>query len=110
MAKTLNTYSTCVDPAEGPEVVKSGFSWPGFIFGFIWAFLKRLWIVGAVLLPLDVALRILARYESVAEQVLLGSVLGTLSFVIRLIVGVNGNAWRRRDLKKRGYEHVVWVG
>ncbi len=26
-----------------------------------------------------------------------------------LIVGANGNEWRRRDLEKQGYEHIGWV-
>ena len=101
----MNTYSKYVHPTEGPEVVKRGFSWPGFFFGFIWAFVKKLWVLGAVLLAAHVAVPVLEdRYAHGLDLPF-----GLLNLVIGLIVGVNGNAWRRRTLERLGYEQREWV-
>ena len=103
MKGRMNTYNGYVHPTEGCEVVKRGFSWPGFFFGWIWAFVKKLWILGPVLIPFDVA------------WILAGEFGGEVGFgiacfvdlVISLIVGVNGNAWRQRNLERRGYKLVA---
>ncbi len=107
MVPELNIYNTYFHPAEGPAVVYRGFSWPGFLFGFIWAFVKQFWIVGAVLLVVDVA-SILS--NDLEDPLAKGEALVLmLNFVLRLFVGVKGNEWRRRDLERCGYEHVGWV-
>ena len=103
MTERLKTYSGYIHPTEGSEVVKRGFSWPGFFFGFIWAFVKKLWVLGAVILPFDV---VFILSEELGGEVVT-AVAGLLEFVISLIVGVNGNAWRQRNLERSGYKLVA---
>ena len=61
--------------------------------------------MGAVLLAEDVVV-ILA--QGFGREAVSG-VAWLLDFAIMLIVGANGNEWRRRDLEKQGYEHIGWV-
>ena len=46
----MKSYRIFKHPAGHIEAVKQGWSWPGLFFTFIWAFIKRLWAVGGVVL------------------------------------------------------------
>jgi hypothetical protein len=39
----MKTFKVFRHPTLGFQAVKEGFSWPGFFFGPIWAFAKKLW-------------------------------------------------------------------
>jgi hypothetical protein len=99
--KRFDLYENERNPDE-LEAVKQGFSWPAFFFGWIWAFVKRMPLVGAVLLAIDVGF-------AVGERVLPDEGLAAdLAFLAWLAVGVvcgaYGNAWRRGALERRGFE------
>lgn len=86
------------------EAVKQGWSWPAFFFGFIWAMVKKQWILGfGVLLGL-----LLLSFISAPPGGSEGgyAAVGFFSFIIGIILGVNGNKLRERNLVSRGYEHV----
>ncbi len=100
MAETLNTYATYLHPIEGPEVVKTGFSWPGFFFGFVWAFVKRLWIPGLALLGLEAVQQLMNYYASGGPT----AVFGVFNFAVHVTVGVKGNDLRRLELASREFE------
>ena len=84
-------------PALGHEVVKNGWSWPAFFFTWLWAFVKRLWIVGVIILLAGMAL------SSVPEIWLVGEV------IISVVMGANGNKLRVNRLRDSGYEQVATV-
>ena len=84
-------------PALGYEVVKNGWSWPAFFFTWLWALVKRLWIVGVIILLAGMAL------SSLPEIWLVGEV------IISIVMGVNGNKLRVNRLRDSGYEQVAAV-
>ncbi|HEY4135985.1 MAG TPA: DUF2628 domain-containing protein [Alphaproteobacteria bacterium] len=112
----LHVYTVHLPPAKGlrgdagdplPQLVKEGFSWPAFLFGFAWALGSRLWIVAAALLALSLALGV------VFEELNLDGLTASLVFFgIAVIVGFLGNDWRRMALRRRGYRDsgVVTAG
>ena len=93
----MKMFAVYRHPALGHEAVKQGFSWPAFFFGWIWAFVKGLWLPGAVLM--------FAPFLLVALDPS-----GILFFVFGLsaplVLGFQGNAWRVSNLVRRGYEFV----
>ena len=85
------------------ESVKHGWSWPGFLGGGpwafgIWAFVKRLWRIGAIIFVAG------AVCVSVPEA--LGELAGLVMLGGSIAVGVLGNEWWANDLRRRGYEEV----
>jgi uncharacterized protein DUF2628 len=101
--KTFNVYK---HPTQGYEAVKQGFSWPGFFFTAIWAFVKKMWGPGLVILGVFV---LLVFAETVFEQE--GSQGGVtimllFQFGLYIMVGMKGNDWRRENLVKRGFEKL----
>lgn len=98
----MKTFALYHHPQMGYEAVKQGFSWPGFWFTWIWAFVKKLYGIGVVLLMSLIVLRVLIETRELA-LVWLGAV-GSL--VVVLIVGFQGNSWRENKLMDRGYQQV----
>ena len=99
------TFEVFKHPTRGFSVVKHGFSWPGFLLAFVWAFARQLWLAGALLLVTSAAL-------ALASVVLFQrdwAVETLLSLVVQLTVGFRGYAWRCRALEARGFEYVCAV-
>ena len=98
------------------QAVKNGWSWPAFFFGSIWALFAQLWLIGLLLLPIELFLQMLM---SVTEQMqrnasgsyaettsAIGGVIALIALAIRIIFGAYGNAWRRKKLEKSSYRLV----
>lgn len=101
----LRVYTVHLPPPSSddptPALVKEGFSWPGFFFGVIWALWHRLWIEAAALLALLIAAGVIFDVAGLGE-----SIESLIMFAIALLVGFNGNDWRRESLRRRGYQEV----
>jgi ABC-type transport system involved in multi-copper enzyme maturation permease subunit len=82
--------------------VKSGFSWPGFFFTWIWAFVSRLWFIGAVLLAVYLGLAGIAFGAFKGDAL----VCAILSLACQLVVGIKGNTWRSKSLESRDYQYL----
>jgi hypothetical protein len=99
----LRVYTVHLPPPSSddptPVLVKEGFSWPGFFFGVIWALWHRLWIEAAALLALFIAAGVIFDVTELGEPVE-----SLITFAIVLLVGFNGNDWRRASLRRRGYQ------
>ena len=93
----MKQFAILQHPALGHEVVKNGWSWPAFFFTWLWALVKRLWIVGVIILLAGMAL------SSLPEIWLVGEV------IISIVMGVNGNKLRVNRLRDSGYEQVAIV-
>ncbi|MDB6029531.1 MAG: hypothetical protein JWM68_5754 [Verrucomicrobiales bacterium] len=89
-------------PSEGCISIKRGFSWPAFFFSWIWAFTKRLWIVGGVLFISSLLIGGLEFFGNPVFAVMVG-----LAF--SLFVGARANYWRSRAAERRGYSYVRTV-
>jgi len=96
----MRNFALYHHPHRGYEAVKQGFSWPGFWFTWLWAFVKGLYVTGVVLLVAVVLLRVLA--ETREPGLVWLAALGTL--VVALGVGFKGNDWRETSLVNRGYQ------
>lgn len=101
----MTTFTVYKHPVFGYEVVKDGFSWPAFFFGWIWALVKRLWVTGVLLLvfvqPL-IAFGVWALGTS--DQ---GPFIGLVIVIaIPTVIGFFGNSWRRSSLQKRGFTRL----
>lgn len=81
--------------------VKEAFAWPAFFFTGFWAFWQRMWLVGLLLLAVQVALD--AGLAALGADML---VRGVVLLGYLLAVGFFANDWRRAWLKRRGFALV----
>lgn len=96
----MNQYSILQHPTLGLEAVKNGWSWPAFLFTWIWAFVKRLYVIGWIAL---LAVMLLSSIPS-PEVWLVGNL------IISIAMGAKGNELRVKRLRDSGYEEVATVG
>jgi hypothetical protein len=89
------------------RAVKDGFSWPAFIFSFVWALWHRLWLIAAAIIGFEFAagLAIEASGVGIVTQT-------AASLAVALVVGWVANDFVRRDLERRGLaeQGVVMAG
>ena len=88
----MKTFDIFSNPTGQVEVVKQGFSWPGFFFSWIWGYLAKLWIHATVMLIASLALAPVF-----------------MSFLVGIFSGFMGNDWRRTNLQQRGFNLVTTV-
>ena len=103
--KQCDVYS---HPVHGFQAVKNGFSWPGFFFNGLWMLLCRMWVGAAVVIGVHWFGSFVAGTMSVSYEDSLVPGLAGLCFmiIVNLIVGRNGNAWRRSAMARRGFKHL----
>jgi len=78
------------------EAVKQGWSWPAFLFSFIWAVAKKMWAIGIGLFILSLIFISMVGRE---PYVLINGI----SVAVSVIFGIYGNSWREKNLESRGY-------
>jgi hypothetical protein len=105
----MKTYDVYKHPVVGYEAVKQGFSWPAFFFNWIWAFVKKMWVPGLLIIGINVCFSIIGSALTLEDStgamlILLAAQLGFFIFL-----GKKGNEWRRDSLKKREFEHLKTV-
>jgi Protein of unknown function (DUF2628) len=101
MAATQQTY---LHRDRGIAKVKSGFSWPAFFFGSLWAAAHRMWVPEFLLLLLiDVALWFLTGVAEAKRNLglALAGLLATVAYAV--IRGRFGNRWLAASLVRRNY-------
>lgn len=82
------------------EVVKQGWSWPGFLFIFIWAFVKKMWVIGVIAF---FCYWILGTLINMFKGETDAFVLHVISITANCIFGMFGNGWRETNLASRGF-------
>ena len=102
----MASYDVYRSAAGDVEAIKNGFSWPALFFNFIWAYLKRLRLLGTALLVIGVTI-------GAGQGVLESSgnfggslVLSLINLAIALWVGFNGYRLRRDSMVRRQYKLV----
>src|SRR5690242_19281271 len=98
----LREFEIYTRTSTAPVAIKRGICIPGFLFSFIWAFIRGLWLQGSFVLLLLSILVIFA----VGESAVFGGyhyISWILSIAIKAYVGVKGNHWRRSKLEREGY-------
>jgi hypothetical protein len=106
----MKQYKIFENQAGRREAVKQGWSWPASCFSFIWAFWKRMYATGAILLAAAIVLGILS--QKVDELFVMRDKSARSAdhlchlgqWVLIAVMGVNGNELRERNLLARGYE------
>jgi len=86
-------------PSYGYEAVKQGWSWPGFLFGPVWALVKKLWFVAIAVSLFTLAV---AHIMSVFAPPLVPFA----SLIPAILVGIVGNQERAKSLSKRGFSEI----
>jgi len=98
----MTQYKVYENPQGVRENVKIGWSWPAFFFGWVWAFFKKMWLLGgAVLCGLFVIGVIFAVADMNQEAADILNLLTCLGLSITF--GINGNKWRESSLLSRGF-------
>jgi hypothetical protein len=87
-----------LDPERDIQLVKEGFSWPAFLFSFLWALWHRLWLTAAAIFLAVSAVNAAVywlRPDWLSQT--------ALSVGLGVIVGYLGNDLRRRKLTRLGF-------
>lgn len=100
----MKSYKVFKHPDGSTEAVKQGWSWPAFFFGFIWAFVKKLWALGAGVLIAIFMLGFILGLADAGEGA--EALINIVAIIINVVFGVNGNQWRSKNLLSRGFEQV----
>lgn len=95
---TVHIRPDAKNPYETPIFIEESFNWWAFIFRGFWALYNRLWLVGIILLALEIALQVLVVKGVIPSYTALLTRLG-----IQILVGFHANDLRRAKLRKQGY-------
>lgn len=91
-------------PLSDLILVKEGFSWPAFVFTFMWALWTRMWLPTVALFAVIVLSGWGMRYLGLGE-----TAQSVLSLAVAIAVGLIGNDLRRWWLDRQGYYEVAVV-
>ncbi|HEZ2084058.1 TPA: DUF2628 domain-containing protein, partial [Neisseria meningitidis] len=85
--------------------VKQGWSWPGLLFGTLWACFKRMWGLG---LGLTGAIFVLAVFAQLVygDTPATDSAFNVLGLAVSVWFGAKGNSLYARHLLSRGYTEL----
>jgi hypothetical protein len=95
------------NPEGNVRRVKTGFNWLAFLFGALWAFANRAWLLGIFLLVPTLAFSfaedpVYGRFRGAAGPLIMMA----LYTILMYVCGKNGNAWLASSLKSKGYREV----
>ena len=93
----MKQYKIFEHSSGATEAVKQGWSWPAFLFSFVWAMVKKMWAIGIGLFILS--LIFISMVGTKADLLING-----ISVVVSVIFGIYGNNWREKNLESRGYK------
>ncbi|MDY0275873.1 MAG: DUF2628 domain-containing protein [Desulfomicrobium sp.] len=104
----MKQYKIFTHPTQAMEAVKQGWSWPGFFFSFIWALVKKQWVLGFGVLIGIVGLGYLV--DAFIQDTDLGErMINLFALAINFVFGMKGNSFREGNLISRGYQLVNTV-
>lgn len=95
---TVHMNPKADQPLEEIVLIKEGFSWMGSMLNFIWAFYHKMWLVGFVLIALEIFLSFLQLQGYCTPQVI-----QSIRFGILLLIGSNFNDLYRHYLTSKNY-------
>ncbi len=104
----MNDYKIFKSSSDSYEAVKQGWSWPAFFFDILWALIKQLWGVAAIIfvVTLIIVIFLTPSLQGLPDDQVINT-MNNISFIIgtplRIILGVFGNKLREQNLIKRNY-------
>ena len=96
-------YTIYEHPRRGVAVVKQGWSWPGFLFGFVWAIFKDMYAIGIGVFVALLVLTQIGRALGGTVAAVIDQVTTIGGAVIAVGFGLYGNGLRERHLRNRGF-------
>jgi len=111
----MRSFNVFSDGGGDYRAVKQGWCWPAFFFGSIWALFSGLWLTALLMFPIEFVFSIVGNnahgaldpyegYDETARLVVLAVL--CIPLVIRVVLGIVGNPWRARKLRRLGFSHV----
>lgn len=91
------------------EVVKKGWSWPGFFFWWVWAFIKRLWLVGVISIVIVISLTLAIQELIIKSKHEIEIMILILKSLVMIIFGLLGNTWIENKVQANGFKFVGTV-
>lgn len=101
MMKQFKLYA---NPQESYEAVKQGWSWPAFFFVWIWALVKKMWVLGFCVFGVFIAIRVIGTTICADLKQEINTITFIGSLVLSIVFGINGNKWRETNLTHRGFD------
>lgn len=101
----MKRYRVFTHSTLGMVAVKQGWSWPGFFFSFIWALVKKQWVLGFGVLIGIFGLGFLVE-NFIQDPDLADRMFNLFALAINFVFGVKGNGFWEANLMGRGYELV----
>lgn len=105
----MKQFKIYVQPRGACEAVKEGWSWPAFLFGFLWALIKKLWKLALGLFAVSFAIGYIGAAAGGNIERAIEGVMGFGGMLMAIVFGIFGNAWREDNLRSRGFEHKETV-
>ena len=99
----LISYKVFKSPDGDYCAVKQGFSWPAFIFTFLWALYNRLWLATLIILALFLFVDLMLY---LSEFIMHSTALNSYKFYVALAVGLLGNKAIEKSLISNDYKLV----
>ncbi len=99
MAVMPTIFTVHAGPSERGEPLRLAphrFSWAGFWFGPLWLLASRMWGAAAITLALAAALVAAVRFGALS-----GAAGELIWLLISVLIGLEGQEWRRRALVRR---------
>jgi len=104
----MKEFAIYKNPIGQFEAVKKGFSWPGFFFAAIWAFVKKMWAIGGATIGVVFVVFFVLAMAGVDEYSL-NMFTNIVNLAVALFFGIMGNQLREKNLNDRGFELVDTV-
>lgn len=98
----MKQFKVFKHPAGEVQAVKQGWCWPAFFFSFIWAMVAKMWALGVGLLVAILVLGFALGLSGAGDGA--DALINVVSIITNIIFGINGNAWREKNLLSRGFE------
>lgn len=96
-------YRIYEHPREGVTAVKQGWSWPAFLFGFVWAIFKNLYAAGFGVFFIFLVLTQIGRALGGGAEAAMDQATTVGGAVVAVAFGLYGNGLVERRLRDRGY-------
>lgn len=96
-------YRIYEHPREGVTAVKQGWSWPAFLFGFVWAIFKNLYAVGFGVFFTFLALTQIGRALGGGAESAMDHATTVAGAILAVMFGLYGNGMVEKHLRDRGY-------
>ena len=93
----MKQYKLFQHPSGKVEALKQGWSWPAFFFSWIWALVKKLWVLGACVLAFSVVFGLIVGVIGV-DPTILNMMAYLIAIPVVVIFGLKGNSWREKTL------------